>query len=582
MSIVYTHVKLYTSLRVKIGTENGSPVYKEYTEESYHRPLIGSGSSNSITQYLGTPLYDIVGVAPRKGKEFSEMEVGISYPVLMGLTDKKIPRVMWLTSTTADGLIGWIDGFEPVATKGPSENTRIRWHIDWWLTAMVYAYQKKLSPGLNRDAVSFGMGRIKRGSEAMARPDPSSPRKWTHESTIFPITDLDTPHDAPVVIVCYTKDGGSQLYNQNEIKIAFWYTDDPQLPIPNTQYYGTVPSLGEIYTGQLPSRMGIDADDIKGVWISPVPPVSVRLGQYSINYHLIDADLHAYKVWREVPGNYAPYAYGNSFNDTLMTNDRYRLVIADPMGNTVSTLAWGVDFKYISYMVDVSPSAAYLYIKLMLSSSDTYLIGEGRIIQIPLIQVPVTSNAWSSYNYSGQRDYDVETAKLQREQAALSGILGAGGSIAGGAIAGSMAAPGPGTVAGAAAGASSALIGTATGYFLGQYYDKKAQEAVDKLTANQSSSLIMPGMGKIWYYILNHKWSLIRMVRDPLSMGELDTEHAEIGYITDTLVTDASLFIAGGGPMRIEDLEIKGDIPKEGRNQISAMFARGVHLDLIG
>ena len=582
MSIVYTHVKLYTSLRVKIGTENGSPVYKEYTEESYHRPLIGSGSSNSITQYLGTPLYDIVGVAPRKGREFSEMEVGISYPVLMGLTDKKIPRVIWLTSTTADGLIGWIDGFEPVATKGPSENTRIRWHIDWWLTAMVYTYQKKLSPGLNRDAVSFGMGRIKRGPEAMARPDPSSPRMWNHESALWDLIDNDNGRTAPVVIVCYTESGGEQLYNQNEIKVAFWYADDQPLPIPGTQYYGSVPDLGELYTGQLPSRMGIDADDIKGVWISPVPPVSVRQGAFTINFHLLDAQAHAYKAWREVPGNYAPFAYGQTLSEAEMTNDRRRLVVADPMGNIVSTLAWGVDFKYISYMVDVSPSAAYLYIKLMSSSTDGNLVGEGRIIQIPLIQVPVTSNAWSSYNYSGQRDYDVETAKLQREQAALSGILGAGGSIAGGAIAGSMAAPGPGTVAGAAAGASSAVFGTATGYFLGQYYDKKAQEAVDKLTANQSSSLIMPGMGKIWYYILNRRWSIIRMVRDPLSLGELDTEHAEIGYITDTLVVDAGPFIAGGGPMRIEDLEIKGDIPKEGRNQIAAMFARGVHLDLIG
>lgn len=581
MSIVYTHVKFYTSLRVKIGTENGSPVYKEYTEESYHRPLIGSGSSNSITQYLGTPLYDIAGVAPRKGKEFSEMEVGISYPALMGLTDKKIPRVIWLTSTTADGLIGWIDGFEPVATKGPSENTRIRWHIDWWLTAMVYAYQKKLSPGLNRDAVSFGMGRIKRGPEAMARPDPSSPRMWNHESTLYPLTDHDTPHDAPVIIVCYT-DTTTQGFVQNEIKIAFWYMDDGPLPIPGTTYYGSVPPLGDVYRGQLPSRMGIDADDIKGVWISPVPPVSVRQGQFTVNYHLIDADQHFYMAWREVSGNYAPYAYGQALREAEMTNDRRRYVVADPMGNIVSTLGWGIDFSYISYMVDISPSAAYLYIKFMNGPTDPNLIGEGRIVQTPLIQVPVTSNAWSSYNYSGQRDYDVETAKLQREQAALSGILGAGGSIAGGAIAGSMAAPGPGTVAGAAAGASSALIGTATGYFLGQYYDKRSQEAVDKLMSNQSSNLIMPGLGKIWYYILNHRWSVVRMVRDPLSLGELDTEHAEIGYITDTLVTDASLFIAGGGPMRIEDLEIKGDIPKEGRNQISAMFARGVHLDLIG
>lgn len=583
MSIQYLHVNLYPDLKVRTGFDaNNQPVYKTYTEESYHRPLITSTSTSGITGHLGGSLYYIQNVVPRKGKEFSEMELPIKYPRVMGMeTQYRVPKLV-VASTSIMDLVGWVDSFEPVATKGPSENTRMKWHIDWWLTAMAYLFQYNNTPGYLKEPIGYGMGKIKRGPEAMARPDPSSPRMWTHESTLWDLIDNDAGRTAPVVIVCYTEDGGAQLFNQNEIKIAFWYTDDPQLPVPGTSYYGSVPSLGEIYTGQLPSRMGIDADDIKGVWISPVPPVSVNQGAFTINYHTLDADAHIYRVWREVPGNYAPFAYGQAFNDPEMTNDRRRLVVADPMGNIVSTLAWGIDFKYISYMVDVSPSAAYLYIKFMLSSSDANLVGEGRIVQIPLIQVPVTSNAWSSYNYSGQRDYDVETAKLQREQAALSGILGAGGSIAGGAIAGSMAAPGAGTVAGAAAGASSALIGTAAGYFLGQYYDKKAQEAVDKLTANQSSSLIMPGMGKIWYYILNRKWSVIRMVRDPLSLGELDTEHSEIGYVTDTLVTDASLFIAGGGPMRIEDLEIKGDIPKEGRNQISAMFARGVHLDLIG
>ena len=195
MSILYTNVRFYPALRVKIGEENGSPVYKEYTEESYHRPLIGSGSSNSIIEYLGTSLYNISGVAPKKGKEFSEMEIGVSYPRLMGLQQPKTPKLMYLTSSTTDTLIGWVDGFEPIATKGPSENTRVLWHIDWWLTAMVFAYQKKLMPSLIRDAVSFGMGTFKRGPAGMARPDPSAPRLWKYDSDIL----LRDPSDGVIV-----------------------------------------------------------------------------------------------------------------------------------------------------------------------------------------------------------------------------------------------------------------------------------------------------------------------------------------------------------------------------------------------
>ena len=71
------------------------------------------------------------------------------------------------------------------------------------------------------------------------------------------------------------------------------------------------------------------------------------------------------------------------------------------------------------------------------------------------------------------------------------------------------------------------------------------------------------------------------MVRDPLSKGELETEQAEKGYVCDTFTTNCTPTIQSGGPVRIEGLEVKGDIPKAGRLAIAAMFAQGVHLDLI-
>ena len=63
--------------------------------------------------------------------------------------------------------------------------------------------------------------------------------------------------------------------------------------------------------------------------------------------------------------------------------------------------------------------------------------------------------------------------------------------------------------------------------------------------------------------------------------GGVETEQSELGYVTDSYKTDCSPIIAAGGGLRIEGLEIKGDIPREGKNYISSLFARGVHIDLI-
>ena len=76
-------------------------------------------------------------------------------------------------------------------------------------------------------------------------------------------------------------------------------------------------------------------------------------------------------------------------------------------------------------------------------------------------------------------------------------------------------------------------------------------------------------------------WNMLTMVRDPVSLAEIEVEQEELGYDTDTYVKDCSNLISGGGPLRIEGLRVKGDIPKEGKEYIAGLFSRGVHIDLI-
>ncbi len=132
------------------------------------------------------------------------------------------------------------------------------------------------------------------------------------------------------------------------------------------------------------------------------------------------------------------------------------------------------------------------------------------------------------------------------------------------------------------AGAAVSAMSSIANYFVGSYYDSKNQEQVDKLMSNQLSSVLVGSSGLGWMgFASNGEWSIVKLVRDTQSAAELTAEQSELGYITDTFAADCSTIVSQGGGLRIEGLEVKGEISPEGRRYISALFARGVHLDLI-
>ena len=168
----------------------------------------------------------------------------------------------------------------------------------------------------------------------------------------------------------------------------------------------------------------------------------------------------------------------------------------------------------------------------------------------------------------------------------MNGIAGVGTSAIGGAIAGSMVLPGPGTVAGAIGGAVSSLVGTTVNYATSGMFDTQTQQAVDKLTSSQTAGLIIAARGRRGIEPFGKTdegfgWTVVTMEADAESSAELAAEQSELGYVTDAYVADCSTIISSGGGLRIDRLEVKGDINAKGRREISALFARGVHLDII-
>ena len=206
--------------------------------------------------------------------------------------------------------------------------------------------------------------------------------------------------------------------------------------------------------------------------------------------------------------------------------------------------------------------------------------GEGMRCQIPLPTVPVTANAMSSYVLSGQQDYDRTAARIQQESNLKSGIAGSANTAVTGLLGGALTGNVYGAIGGAAIGAGLGITSAYMQNNIQREADAKSQQNLENLMANQAAGLAVSGGGSAWKNIQG-RYQLIKMVRDAESAAELTAEQSELGYITDAFTTNTGLLIAAGGPLRIEGLQVDGDISLEGKRYIQALFARGVHLDLI-
>ena len=564
--MILPDVRIYSKLTIKDTV---------YEEDDLHKPYFTATASRTAFKSFANKedeLYIFQNVQPRKGKEFEEMELDIAWDEFAGVKLFETPKliVIGFYNLNPAGaytfLYGWIDDAEPVATKGPQTNTRIKWHVDWWLTWTDYNwFQISGEPTEQRSwwprKVTIGAGRLKRGPAELARPDPSLPRQWVYSGKFI---DLSNPK-GPAVIVIFNKTGES---GETSINIASWWLNDTASdlhPIP----------IEMIYSGLTEECMGLDPDSIIGIYFAPFIPIETN-----------DPHGHKYKDvmydWYEKPSGNANALYIQGWEESEETDDTAKWVLIDPLGTTYATLPWHMKFKTVEMRIDVGTSGASLIITFEEEFNDAHQrLTEGRRIQLPLISAPVTSNAMASYVLSGKQEYDRTMAAIQQEQNFKSGIANAGTGAIGGAIAGSAASPGLGTLVGLIGGAASSVLGS---YFTGEIQketDKKSFEAMDKYTSNQTSNVIISAGGTAWLLGDNAKWMIVKLKRDPESLEELETEQSELGYLTDSYKTDCSSIIAAGGGLRIEGLEIKGDIPREGKNYIASLFARGVHIDLI-
>jgi len=577
--MIYQNVRFYQTC----SPSRDGTFLKDYREESFHKPMFAAPTSatENIPSF-GNPNYEFENLTPRKGHEFDEMEIPVSFDLMDPKTNPLAPTFLIIRNGDADNpivwLAGWIDEAEPVATKGPSTNTRIHWHIDHWMSLVFKDYLGRRRVYPNTDSfLTFGPGRFKRGAESLKRPEPSEPRKWIVEdvSPLFGITSND-----PWFILARSSGQPSH------IDILFW-KNATSVTIQGTTYYGM--STASSFKGYYDEYLGIDPDSIIGVWASPLPPF--RTDSASGVSYIHGATYFAYAI----PTNeYNPTIHTQDLRDEngdgITVDDNTLLQFVDPTGAIYASVPWGYTVNEIEAFVDIGSAGANLILSCNTppdpaTHGENFISSsvEGLVCTIPLPAIPITSNATSSYYYSGEREYDQTIRTIQRKESAVQGIAGSAGSAMGGAIAGAMIGGPGGAVAGGLVGLGMSVISTSGSAIIGQEYDKKTQQAVDKLKSNQASNVMNMTGGFAWVSAGGKKWCMVKSKRDPTSSAELAAEHQELGYITDCYAASCDTLIRQGGGMRIEGLEVQGwgSRDRHARDYISAVFARGVHIDII-
>ena len=526
--MILPDVRIYSKLTI------GTTVYEE---DDLHKPYFTrtaprQGDFKSFAKEEDR-LYSFQNVQPRKGKEFEEMELDIAWDEFAGCKLFATPKlvVIKFSSLNMVGsytfIYGWIDDAEPVATKGPQTNTRIKWHVDWWLTWADYNWfmtsgQPQILANWFPRRVTIGSGRLLKGPASFARPSSSAPRKWLLEDAKSMFDDHDPRSDAYEwwAVMCATETSGTPPSNV-VTKITYYYW-----PIAR-QISGAAhrsPTWTDIYTGEIEEKMGIDPSSILGFWAAPFNPWKIGTPK----------DFETVSVYKQ--SDLIPLAYNaniKTLTDSVQTDDKRKIVFTDPTGAEMFTAPWGISFKNIVTWFDIGTSAASLCVYL--GETDTPIEerqgAEGRFFSFPLPSLPVTENAWSSYVYSGQRDYDMQQKAIQRDRSAVNGIAGIGTQAIGGALAGTAAAPGAGTAVGAIAGLVSGIAGTAVNYFTAGEFDSREQRSVDTLTSRQTAGMIANAGGVngiIQPYGSMIGWNMLTMVRDPVSLAEIEVEQEEL------------------------------------------------------
>ena len=282
------------------------------------------------------------------------------------------------------------------------------------------------------------------------------------------------------------------------------------------------------------------------------------------------------------------------------TSDTEFTIVCGFDGETIGMLPWGLEVSGWDYRVVFESVNAYIQIRFFKKSwsftpaeSWTGSRPMGLVFTLPLPALEITENSWSSYVYGGARQADIDGRRIEADRQHMEYIRGSTGTFTQSAVHGMMtggmlgAMLGPGgAMMGAAVGAGSALISAGMGYvgervyqnYLTGAYDDRMQDMLDTQHAMQADGLLMQGNG---FDAVRNGYrgpGVMTMTYDEYSITQWERNIDIYGITVSEPKSSCASLIRAGGPLRIDNLEVTGDIPNPARAYIRDAFRKGVIL----
>ena len=249
----------------------------------------------------------------------------------------------------------------------------------------------------------------------------------------------------------------------------------------------------------------------------------------------------------------------------------------DAYGNILWTAPFR-DNDLDSYQIQIHMSAQTCQAEIRIGSNVRDKVNnKGFTYACPTIDVVL--NNWSDY-CARTRDYEMQSRKLQNEQALVGAITQAGAGAMTGALIGS-AVPVIGTAVGAVAGAVSSVAVSGVQYAVNNTYSPKFQKIEDEHYKHSQDTLSLSGTSLLEYLKTMTCIYQFKLVGDSYSVNRMNEMIATYGWFVnescngDNIITDfknSGLFF-GGLQM---DSNIIGGIPEAWKGKLAERFSNGV------
>lgn len=527
------------------------------------------------------------------GRIWTEMKVPL--PWLQICTANYITGTITFNNPAASSLEvrGWIDSVEPVSDTEDFPVCRVKWHFDYW--------------EMYKNTAFFNYGQVKRrpykGLEST--PIQDYPVRYyelsgDHETASIRLDDhliqsvqgyeiwyivfsynRPDPDDSTKTEVIYGQIPVSLAPNYSSPLVIYGTNEDGR----TGQFY--TPSMQDIYNGYFDEAFSIPPEDLNGVWLSPfafTPEVTYNSSQgYIASDYVSSGGAHTpvqivqgnvfnpnlqnsyYGFWRIRFLEYA--SYEKDVNVTSSEEERFVLVNVD--GTRAHELPYGMHISKAVTVPVLEPDEAYLQISFRDSTLGSL---EGCSTIVPLLNLPVNENAWSTYAYTGKRDYEIGMRKLQTDADAWKS------SVSGAGTGAMMGAFGP---QGLALGVAGGLLGGMTSYAVESLWQNdEIQKNEDRLMANQLSTMLLSSNAMISMVRINGI-SIRKLIPDAYSRQQIQNTRSNYGISVDEILGSCDSLIRQESPTgfyQIPNLIISGPLPVEAKDTIKQKFSAGVRL----